>query len=205
MLSEADFQTVLKENPTLTSFGFVDPSDARFAEQRELIAKSYDAARLSAEWLWHYRVPRGFDSYTVKHCIEHEFAPCYVPEGAAIAAAVHLGIPGRKGRYLVFDRPAPKDAKIAAAERHEWHPIRQSRGGLLSLPKPANGDVSVASYPTDRFPGPQTGYVIGTAWGWKRIEDRPARMLVQLGKSRLLDGSIDLPQRPPLYKPERDR
>lgn len=197
-MNENDFQNVLNENPTLTSFGFVDPQDPEFAEQREFLAQSYEPARRSAEWLSHYRVPIGFDSYTVKHCVEHEFAPCYVPEGATIAAALYLGFPRGKNRYLVFGKPG---ARIATTERHTWHPIQDCRSGLLALPKPNVGDVSLAGYPSDRFPGQQSGYVIGTAWGWKRIENRLVRLLVRIGKARIIEGILRLPQRPPVAKP----
>jgi hypothetical protein len=102
----------LEKHPDLTCNGFEHPTDEGFEQRRADMP--IDAFKRSVAWLSH--VPKvkqgGASSYRLKHVAER-WSDSYIPNGAMIAAAVHMG-------FRLEPLPSRINVLIGVASARRW-------------------------------------------------------------------------------------
>lgn len=82
---------VLSDHPELTATGFRPLDYPAYAKDRQKLVQSELAYSLSLDWLMEHGVPPWVDhSMQLKHQL---ICNHYIPQGAAIAAVIALGLP----------------------------------------------------------------------------------------------------------------
>lgn len=126
IMTEAQFNKIVSEEPGLTYIGFEDPSMNNFDENRKTLKQSFNEFKICCEWIEKYRTDlskrelkdynflrHNINSYYLKHAVE-KWAEQYISNGALIAALIYfeiaykpiLGSPDVSA-FIILDKNTP--------------------------------------------------------------------------------------------------